>query len=88
MTLYKENAPSTNGRSGHSTAGVPSGGGSLGFNIVGGDGADGIYVSHIHPDRPAARSKGVSVGDRLIMVSQQLHLHSSVLGLPLPGVDS
>lgn len=43
-------------------------GGSLGFNIVGGDGADGIYVSYVHPKRPAARSKSVSVGDRLLVV--------------------
>nr|CDS27585.1 disks large 1 [Hymenolepis microstoma] len=44
-------------------------GGSLGFNILGGDGTDGIYVSHIHPDRPAARSKAMSVGDRLLVVN-------------------
>lgn len=47
-------------------------GGSLGFNILGGDGTDGIYVSHIHPDRPAARSKAISVGDRLLVVSCNL----------------
>ena len=44
-------------------------GGSLGFNIVGGDGTDGIYVSYVHPKRPAGRSKSISIGDRLLVVS-------------------
>ncbi|VUZ38956.1 unnamed protein product, partial [Hymenolepis diminuta] len=58
VTLYKEDPAvqrSNGSKSGERT------GGSLGFNILGGDGTDGIYVSHIHPDRPAARSKAISV---------------------------
>ncbi|VDL59914.1 unnamed protein product [Hymenolepis diminuta] len=66
VTLYKEDPAmqrSNGSKSGERT------GGSLGFNILGGDGTDGIYVSHIHPDRPAARSKAISVGDRLLVVN-------------------
>uniref|UniRef100_A0A5K3EQC5 Pro-interleukin-16 n=2 Tax=Mesocestoides corti TaxID=53468 RepID=A0A5K3EQC5_MESCO len=65
VTLYKE-CPTSDYGSGASSVGN---GGSLGFNIVGGDGADGIYVSHIHADSPAARSKAISVGDRLLVVN-------------------
>ncbi|KAM7535677.1 hypothetical protein Aperf_G00000096199 [Anoplocephala perfoliata] len=67
VTLYKEDAMIPRGTSG-SNPGERTGG-SLGFNILGGDGTDGIYVSHIHPDRPAARSKAISVGDRLLVIN-------------------
>ncbi|VDO12292.1 unnamed protein product [Rodentolepis nana] len=66
VKLYKESPVMQ--RSNGSTSCERSGG-SLGFNILGGDGTDGIYVSHIHPDRPAARSKAMSVGDRLLVVN-------------------
>ncbi|KAM3187858.1 hypothetical protein ACTXT7_001454 [Hymenolepis weldensis] len=64
VTLYKEDPAMQ--RSNGSNPGERTGG-SLGFNILGGDGTDGIYVSHIHPGRPAARSKAISVGDRLLV---------------------
>lgn len=44
------------------------GSGTLGFNIVGGEGTDGIFVSYLQPNRPAARSRAVNVADRLLVV--------------------
>lgn len=73
VTLYKESPQlppqMTVAVNGGGSCRQTNTGGSLGFNIVGGDCADGIYVSHIHPDRPAARSKAISIGDRLLMAS-------------------
>ncbi|VEL10226.1 unnamed protein product [Protopolystoma xenopodis] len=50
--------------------GASFGGGSLGFNIVGGEGSEGIFISHVQPDKPAGLSKCVFVGDRLLAVSR------------------
>ncbi|KAF7232139.1 hypothetical protein EG68_06248 [Paragonimus skrjabini miyazakii] len=43
--------------------------GSLGLNIVGGDGSEATFVSQVHPDRPAGLSKRVFVGDRVLAVN-------------------
>ncbi|CAH8834488.1 unnamed protein product [Trichobilharzia szidati] len=50
--------------------GLSSGGvGSLGLNIVGGDGSEATFISHIQPDKPAGQSKRIFVGDRLLTVN-------------------
>lgn len=41
----------------------------LGLNIVGGDGSEATFISHIQPDKPAGLSKRILVGDRLLTVS-------------------
>ncbi|VDM34282.1 unnamed protein product [Hydatigera taeniaeformis] len=63
VTLYKEESQITGSSVGERSSG------SLGFNIVSGDGTTGIYVSHIHPKGPAASSMAISIGDRLLTVS-------------------
>ncbi|VDP68673.1 unnamed protein product [Echinostoma caproni] len=44
-------------------------GGSLGLNIVGGDGSEATFVSQVQPDKPAGLSKRIFVGDRLLAVN-------------------
>ncbi|CAH8451715.1 unnamed protein product [Schistosoma rodhaini] len=41
----------------------------LGLNIVGGDGSEATFISHIQPDKPAGLSKRILVGDRLLTVN-------------------
>ncbi|KAL7060132.1 hypothetical protein AAHC03_010119 [Spirometra sp. Aus1] len=66
VTLFKYNSTA----SGETKRGLPdSTGGSLGFNIVGGGGTKGIFISHIQPKSPAAISRKIHVGDRLLVVN-------------------
>ncbi|THD28271.1 Discs large 1 protein [Fasciola hepatica] len=44
-------------------------GGSLGLNIVGGDGSEATFVSQVQPDKPAGLCKRIFVGDRLLAVN-------------------
>lgn len=44
-------------------------GAGLGFNIVGGDGNDGIYISHIMPGGTADLSGELHRGDQILSVS-------------------
>jgi len=44
----------------------PSG---LGFNIVGGEEDEGIFVSYILPSGPADVSGAIHIGDQLVSVS-------------------
>ncbi|KAK4473766.1 hypothetical protein MN116_003105 [Schistosoma mekongi] len=46
-----------------------SSGRSLGLNIVGGDGSEATFISHIQHDKPAGLSKRIFVGDRLLTVN-------------------
>ncbi|VDN16418.1 unnamed protein product, partial [Dibothriocephalus latus] len=58
VTLFKYNSTA----SGETRRAPPdSTGGSLGFNIVGGGGTKGIFVSHIQPNSPAAGSRKIQV---------------------------
>ncbi|CAH8834504.1 unnamed protein product [Trichobilharzia szidati] len=59
--------PNDTFRRGFSSGGV--GVGSLGLNIVGGDGSEATFISHIQPDKPAGQSKRIFVGDRLLTVN-------------------
>ncbi|CAH8449095.1 unnamed protein product [Heterobilharzia americana] len=43
--------------------------GSLGLNIVGGDGSEATFISYIQPNKPAGLSKRIFVGDRLLTVN-------------------
>jgi len=47
----------------------------LGFNIVGGEDGEGIFVSFIVDGGPADLSHSLKVGDQLISVSHTYHLH-------------
>ena len=40
----------------------------LGFNIIGGEGDAGIFISYIAPESVAARSDGLKVGDHILKV--------------------
>ncbi|KER18674.1 hypothetical protein T265_15900, partial [Opisthorchis viverrini] len=70
VTLYRNFRPASFSQS-QGGAHVPtparrSIGGSLGLNIVGGDGSDATFVSQVQPDKPAGLSKRVFVGDRVL----------------------
>lgn len=43
----------------------------LGFNIVGGEGETGIFISFIAPGSSADSSHELNVGDQIIKVSKQ-----------------
>ncbi|KAF6768677.1 hypothetical protein AHF37_11596 [Paragonimus kellicotti] len=74
VTLHRSVKPSatsstiraSRGKSRHRSYSVR---GSLGLNIVGGDGSEATFVSQVHPDRPAGLSKRVFVGDRVLAVN-------------------
>ncbi|OON22247.1 PDZ/DHR/GLGF domain protein [Opisthorchis viverrini] len=73
VTLYRNFRPASFSQS-QGGAHVPtparrSIGGSLGLNIVGGDGSDATFVSQVQPDKPAGLSKRVFVGDRVLAVN-------------------
>ncbi|GAA54094.1 discs large homolog 1-like protein [Clonorchis sinensis] len=73
VTLYRNFRPASFSQS-QGGAHIPtparrSIGGSLGLNIVGGDGSDATFVSQVQPDKPAGLSKRVFVGDRVLAVN-------------------
>ena len=44
----------------------------LGFNIIGGEGETGIFISFIAPGSLADKSQELNVGDQIIMVGRFL----------------
>lgn len=49
----------------------------LGFNIVGGEDGEGIFISFILAGGPADLSGELRKGDRLVSVSPHTHTHTS-----------
>jgi disks large protein 1 len=57
------------------------GGSGLGFNIVGGDDGEGIFVSFILPGGPADLSGALHKGDQLLSVTDKLQFAHEFLML-------
>nr|QQY02496.1 disks large homolog 1 [Cryptocotyle lingua] len=73
VTLYRSGKPASLPHGGTQVttpqAARRSVGGSLGLNIVGGDGSEATFVSQVQSDKPAGLSKRVFVGDRVLAVN-------------------
>lgn len=54
----------------------------LGFNIVGGEDGEGIFISFILAGGPADLSGELRKGDRLVSVSPHTHTHTRAPPLP------